>query len=165
MQDGLEVWPGTSGCYTGFDRNLRIYCPAASHSSIGFTPSLLVVWESWTSTVRQHRTVYVRPYPSHPQRWSGWISWGLISKLASHWLLGETFSSLRYQSSSSNKTIFMWKQEFKIRELCPQSPCALQDALNMLKHWCYHITVQSGCRSQSAFLKNTASNKDAERKS
>lgn len=119
MQDGLEVWPGTSGCYTGFDWNLRIYCPAASRSSIGFTPSLLVVWESRTSTARQHRTVYVRPYPSHPQRWSGWISWGLISKLASHRLLGETFSSLRYQSSSSNKQFLCGNKNLKLESfLC-----------------------------------------------
>lgn len=88
-------------------------------------------------------------YITPTQRWSGWISRGLVSKLSRLWLLEETFSSLRYRSSSSKKTNLKWKQEYKIRELSLQS----SDALNILQCWCYLITVQSRCGSQSAFLK------------
>lgn len=149
MWDGLEVWPGTSGYYTGFDWNFRIYCLAAV--LLHTLPTRGVRGFDQDSQAAQDRIcqgLYITP----TQRWSGRISPGLVSKISSPWLLGGNFSSLRCWSSSSKKTILKWKQEYKMRELSPQSSGAPRDALNILQHWCYLVTVQSGCGSQSAFL-------------
>lgn len=100
---------------------------------------------------RQHRAIHARP-TTHTHRWSGWISRGLICKISSPQVMRDNFFSFRYWLSLSKRKILKWKQ-YKIRHISQRSSCALWDALSILKNCSYPITVQSGCGSQSAFLK------------